>query len=102
MNVGIDLVDCARCGGLISPKIFAPAELAYIAQKNNDLTTVAGLYAAKEAYFKATGTGIIKSQLPLVEVGHRENGQPYYVNCPRSCLSISHTTMTATAICIIF
>ena len=102
MNIGIDIVDCERCGGLVSEKIFAATELAYIKSKNNALDTVAGLYAAKEAYFKAKGTGIIKSQLPQVVIAHDELGKPYYANDPHSTLSISHTATTAVAVCLIF
>ena len=102
MNIGIDIVDCERCGGLVSEKIFAATELAYIKSKYNALDTVAGLYAAKEAYFKAKGTGIIKSQLPQVVIAHDELGKPYYANDPQSTLSISHTATTAVAVCLIF
>ena len=102
MNIGIDIVDCERVSGLINKKIFNESELQYIAKKNNALPTVAGLYAAKEAYFKAKGTGIIKSQLTEVVVGHRVDGQPYYVNDEKASLSISHTSTTAVAVCIIF
>ena len=102
MNIGIDIVDCYRVSGLVNKKIFNEYELEYIAQKNNALSTVAGLYAAKEAYFKAKGTGIIKSQLPEIAVRHRADGQPYYVNDEKASLSISHTVTTAVAVCIIF
>ena len=102
MNIGIDIVECKRVAGLINDKVFSTKELEYIKQKQNALSTVAGLFAAKEAYFKAKGTGIIKSQLPLVEVGHRTDGQPYFVNDLQTSLSISHTETTAVAVCIIF
>lgn len=102
MNIGIDIVDCERCGGLVNEKVFAASELAYIKSKNDALDTIAGLYAAKEAYFKAKGTGIIKSQLPKVVIEHDELGKPYYANEPQSALSISHTATTAVAVCIIF
>ena len=102
MNIGIDIVDCKRVQNLVNNKIFSESELDYISKKNFALSTIAGLYAAKEAYFKAKGTGIIKSQLPLVEVGHRVDGQPYFVNDIQASLSISHTETTAVAVCIIF
>ncbi len=102
MNIGIDIVECERVAELVSDKIFSAGELAYIRQKNNALPTIAGLFAAKEAFFKAQGTGIVKSQLPQVEIGHKTDGQPFYVNFPQSALSISHTNSTAVAVCIIF
>ena len=102
MNIGIDIVECRRVKGLVSSKIFSAEELTYIEQKKRALPTVAGLFAAKEAYFKAKGTGIVKSELPQVVVGHYDNGQPYYVNDAHAVLSISHTNTTAVAVCIIF
>lgn len=102
MNIGIDIVECERVAKLISDKVFSNEELVYIQQKNGALETIAGLFAAKEAYFKAKGSGIIKSELPKVEIGHHESGQPFYLNDPHATLSISHTTSTAVAVCIIF
>ena len=102
MNIGIDIVECKRVAGLISDKVFSVNELKYIHAKHDALPTVAGLFAAKEAYFKAKGTGIIKSELPKVEVGHHAGGQPFYVNDSQCALSISHTEDTAVAVCINF
>ena len=102
MNIGIDIVECERVAGLVGSKIFRAEELAYLEQKKQALPTVAGVFAAKEAYFKAKGTGIIKSELPHVVIGHHANGQPFYVNDPHATLSISHTEVTAVAVCIIF
>lgn len=102
MNIGIDIVECDRVANLVSDKIFSAEELDYIRQKNHAVETIAGLFAAKEAYFKAKGTGIIKSELPKVVIGHHANGQPYYANDPQTTLSISHTKTTAVAVCIIF
>ncbi len=102
MNIGIDIVECERVDNLISDKVFSQSELAYIRKKNSSLQTVAGMFAAKEAYFKAKGTGIIKSKLPEIVIAHSENGQPFYEQDPQSTLSISHTKTTAVAVCIIF
>ena len=102
MNIGIDIVECERVEGLVNSKIFSEEELNYIHKKNDALPTIAGLFAAKEAYFKAVGTGIVKSELPKVVIGHHDNGQPFYVNNPHFALSISHTKTTAVAVCINF
>jgi phosphopantetheine--protein transferase-like protein len=101
MKIGIDIVEIERFAGFKYPDIFSAAELEYIQDKNNPPETTAGLYAAKEAYFKATGTGIIKSKLPEIEIAHDQNGKPYYRNNPTASLSISHTKTTAVAVCII-
>ena len=102
MNIGIDIVECERVAGLENKKIFSKEELAYIEKRHHALPTIAGVFAAKEAYFKARGSGIIKSELPQISVGHNKNGQPYYLNDPKAVLSISHTKTTAVAVCIIF
>ena len=102
MNIGIDIVECDRVAGLLNDKVFSENELSYIHKKKDNLSTVAGLFAAKEAYFKAKGTGIIKSELPQVEVGYHENGQPFYINNESAVLSISHTASIAVAVCVIF
>ena len=103
MNIGIDIVECDRFADLVdNQKIFSASELEYIRKKNLALSTVAGLFAAKEAYFKAQGSGIIKSKLNQIVISHHKNGQPYYENQPNTALSISHTQNTAVAVCIIF
>ena len=48
MNIGIDIVECERVAGLVSEKVFSVKELDYIHQKRNALSTIAGLFAAKE------------------------------------------------------
>jgi len=63
--------------------------------------TAAGLFAAKEAYFKALGTGIQISKLSEIEICHSELGTPYYKNNPHATLSISHTEKIAVAVCIL-
>jgi holo-[acyl-carrier protein] synthase len=104
MNVGIDIAEVKRfcnCKSSTLNKIFSAAEIAYINEKGNSAETVAGLYCAKEAYFKAKGTGIIKSKLSSVEISHAKNGQPFYKNDPNAVLSISHTKTAAVAVCIV-
>ncbi len=102
MNIGIDIVECERVAGIVNEKVFSTEELTYIEQKQQALPTIAGLFAAKEAYFKAKGTGIVKSKLPKIIVGHDENGRPFFVNDSHAMLSISHTGTIAVAVCIIF
>jgi holo-[acyl-carrier protein] synthase len=101
IKVGIDIVEVERFVNFGHKNIFSAGELEYIRGKNNSPETIAGLYSAKEAYFKAIGTGIIKSKLPEIEIAHDENGKPYYKNAPSVSLSISHTKTTAVAVCVI-
>ncbi len=103
MNIGIDIEECNRFEKFaFMDKVFSPNELEYIKSKHGSIQTIAGLYSAKEAYLKAVGTGIIKSKLPEVEIGHDAQGRPYYINNSSATLSISHTKSTAVSVCIIF
>lgn len=83
--------------------IFSSYELDYIRSKGvNGKQTAAGIFAAKEAYFKAVGTGIEKSKLRNVEVHHTKQGVPFYFNDDKVVLSISHTDKLAVAVCVYF
>ena len=61
----------------------------------------AGVYAAKEAYFKALGTGITR-RLNTVEILYDEKGKPY-ISGEKNCdVSISHDGDYAFAVVIIW
>lgn len=89
---------------------FTSGEIAYIHDRGAAWAeSMAGCYAAKEAFLKALGTGIT---LPLqaVEVIHHAGGQPGYrltgqaaemTGQGRVHLSISHDGDMAMAFCII-
>lgn len=113
--IGIDIQDVARLKSFVESddrmrRMFTQLELDYISQKSYALETVAGIFCAKEAFFKAVGSGINISQLHDVQVGHLHNGMPHYVLSPEIIkqhnlsasqidLSISHTKTTAVAVC---
>lgn len=115
--IGIDIQDVSRLENFVEStdkmrRMFSQRELDYISKKSRALETVAGLFCAKEAFFKAVGSGINVGQLREVEVGHQHSGAPYYVLSPavikaynlstaRVNLSISHTKTTAVAVCYI-
>lgn len=61
----------------------------------------AGIFAAKEAYFKALGTGI-NTRLKNLEVLHSENGKPYLNGVDNCDLSISHDGEYAVATVILW
>ncbi|HZW10564.1 MAG TPA: holo-ACP synthase [Phycisphaerales bacterium] len=61
---GIDIVEVARLAALLArhpdrarARLFTAAELAYAAGKKRELEHLAARFAAKEAAFKALGTG---------------------------------------------
>lgn len=115
MKVGCDIVKIERiekCGEDFFRKYFAEEELEYAAKKAKPYETLAGTFAAKEAFAKATGKGF-GNGFPVsdVVVLHNELGAPYYalrgaaakeLKCvERACLSISHTSTDAMAFCVI-
>lgn len=62
--IGVDLVEisrvrqlCERWGERFEQRIFTPRELAYVAQRPSRVQSLAARFAAKEAVFKALGSG---------------------------------------------
>jgi len=82
MKIGIDIQEVGPVKRFIGTnkmgRVFSVYELDYIKSKGNAERTVAGLYCAKEAFFKAVGCGIKISKLKEVEVKHDRNGAPFY------------------------
>lgn len=107
MRIGIDIQNVRTISKM--ERFFTGSELDYLKNKNNAPDSIMGLYAAKEAFFKAIKTGIQKNQLLNVEILHEESGAPY-INLLGELkekhsgydihLSISHTKSTAVAVCI--
>ena len=101
-QIGTDIVKISRIENSIkSPsflnKVFTEKEREYCKMAEN----FAGIFAAKEAYFKALGTGI-KLPLNQIEVLHNKNGKPYFNNIENSDLSISHDGEYAIATVILW
>ena len=108
MVCGIDIVQISRIEEMARRhegslgRFFTEAELAYCsARKRQAYASMAGIFAAKEAFFKALGTGFRRGKWTDVEVGHTELGAPvlvlhgYYAKIvagqgARPALSISH------------
>jgi len=91
--IGVDIIRVERIKGLAAKdknnKVFTKKEREYADLKvgevnlyNNDFSpvyrTLAGMYAAKEAFLKAIGTGI-GGELSLsdIEILHDEMGKPF-------------------------
>lgn len=119
-GLGIDLVEVERIRRAMekSPefarKVFSPEEIAYCSGQGGSFESFAGRFAAKEAFFKALGTGW-RGQLAFHEVSVRNDGlgMPFivltgdtlrFLEVKKNCkfhLSISHTRLYATAVVII-
>lgn len=113
-GTGTDIIEIARvekamkkgfCG-----RFFSERENMYFAEKNMRPETVAGNFAAKEAFSKALGTGISGFSLKDVEVLRNSCGKPYIeledtlkkrLDNYKIFVSISHCRDYATAVVII-
>lgn len=90
MKIGTDIVKISRIEKSIKNEhfienVFTPDEAEYCRNAEN----YAGLFAAKEAYLKAVGTGI-NCRLSTIEIAHDDKGKPFFKNISNSDLSISH------------
>lgn len=102
MKIGTDIVLISRISKSIQKQhfkesVFTPAELEYCKSDSN----FAGIFAAKEAYLKALGTGIDR-RLNTVEILHNEKGKPYINSVQNSDVSISHDGDYAVATVILW
>jgi len=104
-GVGIDIIEVDRIEKILASKEnfltrnFTKAELEFNAKPES----VAGNFAAKEAFSKALGTGFRGFGLSDVEVLRDELGAPFIVfrgERSTSNVSISHTKTTAVAVVI--
>ncbi|HBR34455.1 MAG TPA: 4'-phosphopantetheinyl transferase [Firmicutes bacterium] len=82
MGLGIDIIEIGRIANLIEKKgelllkrLFTPDELAICGQAAHRL---AGRFAAKEAFFKALGTGFRGFKWREVEIQNDALGAPYF------------------------
>lgn len=78
-------------------KVFTENERSYCKRAES----FAGIFAAKEAYLKALGTGL-KFPLTDIEVLHDENGKPFISGADNCDLSISHDGEYAIATVILW
>jgi len=111
VGTGIDAVEIQRIENLISTwgdrfldRFFHPDEIRDCRKKRNPAPSVAARFAAKEAFFKAIGTGILNGfALRDVSVSKNSSGAPHLVihsqnlrthlkkmGDPRICLSLTH------------
>ena len=84
IKTGIDIININRIKKILLSKrkqflnrIFTEREIVYIAKKNYNANTIAGIFAAKESVSKVLGTGIGYINWKDIEILHNENGKPY-------------------------
>lgn len=84
VGTGIDIAETARIeqalerhGGRFARRVYTPGEIAYCEQFKNKAERYAARFAAKEAAFKALGTGWREGvRWRDVEVAHMPSGKP--------------------------
>ena len=117
VGTGVDIVETsriervfARHGERFTHRLFTPGEIAYCEKFKNKAERYAARFAAKEAAFKALGTGWRQGVRWLdVEVTHQPSGKPelalkgraqelaQLLGVTRSAVSISHADHYAMA-----
>lgn len=104
---GVDIIEISRIRDAIvkndrfCERIFTGSELDYFQKHGSRIETLAGFFAAKEAFSKYLGTGIRGFEFHDIEIGHDELGEPFVIFRNRKIdvsLSISHNTDTAVAV----
>lgn len=83
-GIGVDVCEISRMDNMnvdsrFVERYFSEDEKAYLMDKGVSFRqTLAGMYAAKEAFAKTLGSGVRGFELKEVEVLHSVEGQPYY------------------------
>lgn len=79
-GVGCDIIEISRIKKAIGnpafmEKCFTKQEIDYISERQPQ--SAAAMFAAKEAYSKALGTGFLDFYFKDIEIFHDKNGKPY-------------------------
>jgi holo-[acyl-carrier protein] synthase len=119
VGVGIDMIEVERVAMKVAKnngfteKVFSSGEIAYCKATANPAENFAVRFAAKEAFLKATGKGLLIShELHEIEVCNDDLGKPYLKlhnefermakeNNWRFHVSLSHLSSAACAVVII-
>ena len=122
-GIGTDLVEIARVNEKLEKNtgfvdlVYSVNEIAYCNSKTKSAESYAARFAAKEAFLKALKTGMFATiTLNQIEVLNDKFGAPYFILSKevesivekktgtsnfKTHLSISHTSMFATAVVVI-
>ncbi len=107
-SVSVDRIAKSLESARFTERFFSQEEQSYFKTKGKMglAQTVAGHFAAKEAFSKAMGTGVRGFDLNEVGIIHDNNGKPSFLLTGRAkalcgkkrlSLSITHTEIAATA-----
>lgn len=119
LGLGLDVCQISRMEETLSharflARFFSEEEQAYVLSRGKmAAATAAGIFAAKEAFVKALGTGFTDTALSNIGVTHDANGAPRYALSGRAkeeaeafgvsgaFLSITHDGGVAAAVCVL-
>ena len=115
-KIGVDLVEISRIKKSVESKrfvkrVFSEKEIALFSAKAKPFQSMAGNWAAKEAFSKALGTGVSGFSLNEVSVLRDELGAPYLELSGNALalaegfdfsVSITHTDTLAEAVVIVY
>lgn len=111
IGTGVDIVEVMRVADINKKSGFKARFYGEFEKTDGNDEHIAGMFAAKEAFSKALGTGIRGFKLSELNVLNDEMGRPYYLLTGNAhelskdmCfeLSISHTKEYAVAFVIAF
>lgn len=98
MKLGTDLVEVERIAAKIGKEqgfrelVFSPGEIQYCESRTYKFEHYAARFAAKEAFFKALGTGWVRgTAFNEIEVVHDERGQPNLVLTGQTACTLKDT-----------
>jgi holo-[acyl-carrier protein] synthase len=108
VGTGVDIAETARLeqalerhGARFAKRLYTPDEIAYCERFKNKAERYAARFAAKEAAFKALGTGWGEGVRWLdVEVIHQPSGKPELVLTGRAAELAGQLGVTRTAVSI--
>jgi len=99
-GLGIDLIEVERVAVKISKEagfrelVFSTKEIAYCEKKTNKFEHYAGRFAAKEAFFKAIGTGWRKdTAFNEIEIINNTDGKPEIFFLGKTAATIAEMTL---------
>lgn len=107
INCGVDIIEIERIKKAVEntprfvEKVFSSAEMEYFIKSGERPETLAGFYAAKEAFVKYKKTGIRGLELSEISVEHDSLGAPFVLfrgERQKVSLSISHNKTSAVAV----
>ncbi len=110
-SIEIDSIEKSMNSGRFLERVYGANELAELQSVAKKAQRCAALFAVKEAFSKALGTGVRGFSLAEVETLHEKNGKPYLHLSGNAAkiaentgyafeVSVTHTKSTATAVVI--